>query len=231
VVAKGLVEALEAKLGVSMQVGGRLLLGACWGPAGGLLGALLGASPVQRVRLGPAACDAAASFEAAAGAAGGAAGWMAAWLPLALAPAPRTLSACLAPQVLAEFKGSAIEGCSYRHPLFERTSPVVVGGDYITTESGTGGRRCCPAACRTLRYSLRQIAHRPTSQPSALHRCQGGAAFRNTARRACPLVPAAPDSPPRPLRPSPLHPQAWCTPPQATARRTTRWGSSTGWSC
>lgn len=26
----------------------------------------------------------------------------------------------------------------YRHPLEERENPVVVGGDYITTESGTG---------------------------------------------------------------------------------------------
>lgn len=34
--------------------------------------------------------------------------------------------------------GSALEGCTYQHPLFERKSPVVVGGDYITTEAGTG---------------------------------------------------------------------------------------------
>ncbi len=37
-------------------------------------------------------------------------------------------------------QGSELEGCSYRHPLFDRTSPVVVGGDYITTETGEGGR-------------------------------------------------------------------------------------------
>jgi len=35
-------------------------------------------------------------------------------------------------------KGAALEGISYRHPLLERTSPVVIGGDYITTEAGTG---------------------------------------------------------------------------------------------
>lgn len=40
--------------------------------------------------------------------------------------------------VLASFKGSVLEGCCYRHPLFERLSPVVVGGDYITTDAGTG---------------------------------------------------------------------------------------------
>ena len=46
--------------------------------------------------------------------------------------------------LLATFKGSELEGCKYRHPLsqnepaLDRVSPVVIGGDYITTESGTG---------------------------------------------------------------------------------------------
>lgn len=35
-------------------------------------------------------------------------------------------------------KGAELEGLIYRHPLLERTGPVVIGGDYITTESGTG---------------------------------------------------------------------------------------------
>ena len=39
---------------------------------------------------------------------------------------------------LLSLKGEALEGSRYRHPLLERTSPVVVGGDYITTEAGTG---------------------------------------------------------------------------------------------
>ena len=34
--------------------------------------------------------------------------------------------------------GKDLEGCTYKHPLFYRESPVVIGGDYITTESGTG---------------------------------------------------------------------------------------------
>ena len=46
----------------------------------------------------------------------------------------------------AEFKGADLEGAAYRHPLQDQlptdkredTSPVVIGGDYITTESGTG---------------------------------------------------------------------------------------------
>ena len=35
-------------------------------------------------------------------------------------------------------KGDALAGIVYRHPLLDRTAPVVIGGDYITTESGTG---------------------------------------------------------------------------------------------
>ena len=38
----------------------------------------------------------------------------------------------------ASVKGALLAGLIYRHPLMDRTSPVVIGGDYITTESGTG---------------------------------------------------------------------------------------------
>ncbi|MDH6098269.1 isoleucine--tRNA ligase [Anabaenopsis sp. FSS-46] len=50
------------------------------------------------------------------------------------------LSAILAVDlaVRATFDGQILEHTTYRHPLFDRESPVVVGGDYITTESGTG---------------------------------------------------------------------------------------------
>ncbi|MFM2313158.1 MAG: hypothetical protein RLZZ04_2434 [Cyanobacteriota bacterium] len=34
--------------------------------------------------------------------------------------------------------GRELENTVYRHPLFDRESKVVIGGDYITTESGTG---------------------------------------------------------------------------------------------
>ncbi|MBD2252458.1 isoleucine--tRNA ligase [Nostoc parmelioides] len=47
-----------------------------------------------------------------------------------------TISAQLT--VKATFKGKELEHTTYRHPLFDRESPVVVGGDYITTDSGTG---------------------------------------------------------------------------------------------
>jgi isoleucyl-tRNA synthetase len=38
----------------------------------------------------------------------------------------------------AEISGTALEHSTYLHPLFDRQSPIVIGGDYVTTESGTG---------------------------------------------------------------------------------------------
>jgi len=40
--------------------------------------------------------------------------------------------------VLATMNGNGLVGTTYRHPLYDRKSPVLAGGDYITTESGTG---------------------------------------------------------------------------------------------
>lgn len=40
--------------------------------------------------------------------------------------------------VQAMVSGEALEHSTYRHPLFDRESPIVIGGDYVTTESGTG---------------------------------------------------------------------------------------------
>ncbi len=40
--------------------------------------------------------------------------------------------------VKATIKGKELEHSTYRHPLFDRESPVVIGGDYVTTEAGTG---------------------------------------------------------------------------------------------
>ncbi|MBW4504825.1 MAG: isoleucine--tRNA ligase [Scytonema hyalinum WJT4-NPBG1] len=40
--------------------------------------------------------------------------------------------------VKATVKGKDLEHSTYRHPLFDRESPIVIGGDYVTTDSGTG---------------------------------------------------------------------------------------------
>ncbi|AFZ50190.1 isoleucine--tRNA ligase [Dactylococcopsis salina] len=47
-----------------------------------------------------------------------------------------TLEASLT--VKTTLPGKALEHCKYRHPLFDRESEILIGGDYITTESGTG---------------------------------------------------------------------------------------------
>ncbi|GMH65911.1 hypothetical protein TrRE_jg2143 [Triparma retinervis] len=39
---------------------------------------------------------------------------------------------------LQTVSGSSLVGTTYSHPLYPRVSPVLAGGDYITTDSGTG---------------------------------------------------------------------------------------------
>ncbi|MEP0758086.1 isoleucine--tRNA ligase [Trichocoleus sp. DQ-A2] len=40
--------------------------------------------------------------------------------------------------VKATVPGKDLEHSTYQHPLFDRESPIVIGGDYVTTDSGTG---------------------------------------------------------------------------------------------
>ncbi|MBD2579992.1 isoleucine--tRNA ligase [Oscillatoria sp. FACHB-1406] len=40
--------------------------------------------------------------------------------------------------VKATLKGQDLEHTSYQHPLYDRVSQILVGGDYVTTDSGTG---------------------------------------------------------------------------------------------
>jgi isoleucyl-tRNA synthetase len=50
------------------------------------------------------------------------------------------LSTTLSTQLTVKItvKGKELEHSTYKHPLYDRESPVIIGGDYITTESGTG---------------------------------------------------------------------------------------------
>ncbi len=41
-------------------------------------------------------------------------------------------------EILCQIKGSDLEGIQYYHPIKSKVCNVVLGGDYITTESGTG---------------------------------------------------------------------------------------------
>jgi len=40
--------------------------------------------------------------------------------------------------IQASVMGKMLEHTTYRHPLYDRQSPIVIGGDYVTTDSGTG---------------------------------------------------------------------------------------------
>jgi isoleucyl-tRNA synthetase len=48
----------------------------------------------------------------------------------------QTFGTTLTPK--ASVKGQTLEHAIYRHPLCDRTSEIVIGGDYITTDAGTG---------------------------------------------------------------------------------------------
>ena len=50
----------------------------------------------------------------------------------------------LSGKVVGEAKGKALENLRFRHPLYERDSPVYLG-EYVTTESGTGIVHSAPA--------------------------------------------------------------------------------------
>ncbi|MBW4524326.1 MAG: isoleucine--tRNA ligase [Phormidium tanganyikae FI6-MK23] len=41
-------------------------------------------------------------------------------------------------EIKATMMGRLLEHSTYRHPLFDRISEIVIGGDYVTTDSGTG---------------------------------------------------------------------------------------------
>jgi isoleucyl-tRNA synthetase len=41
-------------------------------------------------------------------------------------------------EIKASTMGRLLEHCTYRNPLFDRISEIIIGGDYITTEAGTG---------------------------------------------------------------------------------------------
>jgi isoleucyl-tRNA synthetase len=65
----------------------------------------------------------------------------------------------LAGTTVASAKGAALEGLAFRHPFYDRSSPVYLG-DYVTLETGTGIVHSAPAygvedfeSCR--RYGLR----------------------------------------------------------------------------
>ncbi len=60
--------------------------------------------------------------------------------------------------------GKDLEHTTYRHPLFDRESEVVIGGDYITTDSGTGLVHTAPGHGQE-DYIVGQKYHLPILSP------------------------------------------------------------------
>jgi isoleucyl-tRNA synthetase len=61
-------------------------------------------------------------------------------------------------------KGADLEHTQYRHPLYNRQSPIVIGGDYVTTESGTGLVHTAPGHGQE-DYIVGQRYHLPILSP------------------------------------------------------------------
>jgi isoleucyl-tRNA synthetase len=61
-------------------------------------------------------------------------------------------------------KGVDLEHTQYRHPLYDRQSPIVIGGDYVTTESGTGLVHTAPGHGQE-DYIVGQRYHLPILSP------------------------------------------------------------------
>jgi isoleucyl-tRNA synthetase len=60
--------------------------------------------------------------------------------------------------------GKDLEHTRYRHPLFDRESEIVIGGDYVTTESGTGLVHTAPGHGQE-DYIVGQRYHLPILSP------------------------------------------------------------------
>jgi isoleucyl-tRNA synthetase len=66
--------------------------------------------------------------------------------------------------VKTTIKGADLEHTQYRHPLYDRHSPIVIGGDYVTTESGTGLVHTAPGHGQE-DYIVGQRYHLPILSP------------------------------------------------------------------
>jgi isoleucyl-tRNA synthetase len=114
---------------------------------------------------------------------------------------------------LCTFKGAVLEGLRYSHPMYpdRAASPVVIGGEYITTESGTGLVHTAPGhgqedyltglkhglpLLRRTGTSTRTIGARRSRRFSARRR-SGSRASRGSATRRWRRSTTSPSSPPR----------------------------------
>jgi isoleucyl-tRNA synthetase len=140
----------------------------------------------------------------------------------------------------AELKGADLEGCTYRHPLQDQlptdkrgdTSLVIVGGDYITTESGTGLVHTAPGHGQEdfqvgQRYGLGVLC--PVDERGTMTEEAGPFAGLNVLKDANPAVIKALDEAGALLKEDPYqhkYPYDWRTKKPTIFRATEQWFAS-----
>jgi isoleucyl-tRNA synthetase len=97
-------------------------------------------------------------------------------------------------KVKAAVMGKTLEHSTYQHPLFDRLSPIIIGGDYITTEAGTGLVHTAPGHGQEdylvgLRYGLPILS--PVDDAGNMTEEAGQFAGLNVLKDANPAVIAA----------------------------------------
>ena len=135
-------------------------------------------------------------------------------------------------QVEARVKGNALEQATYRHPLFDRESPVVIGGDYITTESGTGLVHTAPGHGQEdfivgQRYGLAILC--PVDETGTFTQEAGPFAGLNVLKNANEVVTEALDNAGSLLKREPYehrYPYDWRTKKPTIFRATEQWFAS-----
>lgn len=132
----------------------------------------------------------------------------------------------------AEFKGAELEHSTYRHPLYDRESPVLIGGDYVTTESGTGLVHTAPGHGAEdfqvgQRYGLPVLC--PVDERGDMTAEAGPFAGLNVLKDANPAVIAALDKAGALLKQEPYvhkYPYDWRTKKPTIFRATEQWFAS-----
>ena len=128
--------------------------------------------------------------------------------------------------------GKDLEHCTYRHPLFDRESPILIGGDYITTESGTGLVHTAPGHGQEdfevgKRYGLDILC--PVDEAGSFTEETGPFAGLNVLKDANPAVIAALEQAGSLLKQEPYvhkYPYDWRTKQPTIFRATEQWFAS-----
>ncbi len=134
--------------------------------------------------------------------------------------------------IKAEIKGAALEFSTYRHPLFDRESPILIGGDYVTTESGTGLVHTAPGHGEEdfkvgQRYGLPVLC--PVDEKGDMTEEAGPFAGLNVLKDANPAVIAALEKAGALLKHEPYvhkYPYDWRTKKPTIFRATDQWFAS-----